>query len=249
MKMINDYDVISDIYDVYNTADYDIDFYLERYISFQGRAAELMAGTGRLSIPLLRNGIKLDCVDISKGLLDRLTDKLSELQISADVYCQDIRELHLNGLYDLVIIGFNSLSEIVDYDDRRRVFNSVKNLLTDSGEFIFTLYNPAYRRKLINSDLSLVNEHNIREDKMLFFMSSFEENEIVNVFQLYELYDKKNNLKSKRILNLKFKLIERVEIERHISEYGFAIKEFYGDFDGSEFNDEVSPFMIYILKK
>ncbi|RIK74376.1 hypothetical protein DCC62_15450 [candidate division KSB1 bacterium] len=60
-----DYNSIAEIYDVYVTANYDIPFFLSEIKPVQGPILELMAGTGRLSLPLIESGAKLTCVDSS----------------------------------------------------------------------------------------------------------------------------------------------------------------------------------------
>lgn len=248
--MINDYDFVADIYDVYNTASYDIDFYVEKYKSFQGKAIELMAGTGRLSVPLLKSGINLDCLDISKGLLEHLSKKLTRENLNSTIICQDIRDLNLEHNYDLVIIAFNSFAEIVDENDQELVFESIKKILTPSGEFIFTLYNPVFRRKSINNNLALINELPLNDNKLLFFMSSKEnEGNIVEIKQFYELYDRQGNFLNKRMLDLQFSLITKEKIEKLIKKTDLKVTEFYGNFDLSQYNEKDSPFMIYVLKK
>ncbi|HYF84241.1 MAG TPA: class I SAM-dependent methyltransferase [Clostridia bacterium] len=106
---INNYDNVADIYDIYNQADYDIGFFVDRCKGFKGKAVELMAGTGRLSLPLLRSGMDLDCVDISKGLLEQLQGKLDKAGLAADIIQADIRYMNLKSKYELVVVGFNSL--------------------------------------------------------------------------------------------------------------------------------------------
>ncbi|MFN8674383.1 MAG: class I SAM-dependent methyltransferase [Candidatus Sericytochromatia bacterium] len=245
----NNYDEVADIYDVYNTANYDIDFFIERYKNFNGNAIELMAGTGRISLPLIRTGLKLDCIDISIGLLDKLERKLKNETLTSNLICQDIRFLNLEKKYDLAIIGFNSIAEIINYEDQKLVFNGIKNFLNKNGEFIFTLYNPNYRRKLINNNLSFIKEFNFEDKKLLFFMSSREnEDKTVDIKQYYEIHNNNKELLEKKVLDLKFKLIDKNEIESLISETGFKIKEIYGDFNLSEYNENYSPFMIYSLK-
>jgi len=247
--MINNYDLVSDIYDTYNNSDYDIAFYLNRYKNFQGTAVELMAGTGRLAIPLLESGINLDCVDISKGLLERLSNKIVSENLSSNIYCQDIRYLDLKEHYDLVIIAFNSFSEIIDKEDQKKVFKSIYNILSDSGEFIFTLYNPQFRRKSINNNLAFINEYSYKNEKIIFSMTSFEKDNIVKVKQFYEFFNKAGTLTNKRILELAFRLMDKVEIDNLIKNTGFKIKEFYGSFDMKEFDEKESSFMIYVLQK
>ncbi|MDQ3911717.1 MAG: hypothetical protein M3305_08120 [Actinomycetota bacterium] len=50
-----DYDRVADVYDLYVTSGLDLEFYLEETDKVQGKVLELMCGTGRVSIPLLRS--------------------------------------------------------------------------------------------------------------------------------------------------------------------------------------------------
>jgi len=70
-----DYDTVAEFYDLYAAATYDHEFILAR-VSSATRVLELMSGTGRLSIPLVRAGAVLTCVDLSRGMLDVLQRKL-----------------------------------------------------------------------------------------------------------------------------------------------------------------------------
>lgn len=247
---INNYNSIADIYDIYNQSIYDIDFYIKRYKNFKGRAIELMAGTGRLAIPLLKAGINLDCLDISSNLLAKLTEKAKKYNLNTKIYNSDIRKFVLENVYDLIIIGFNSLSEIIDENDCELIFQSIYSNLSRNGEFVFSLYNPIYRRKYINDALSLVNEYDYKNEKVLFFISSKEdENSIVDVTQLYEFYNTEGLLINKKLLKIKFKLISKDDIERIIIKTGFVIKEIFGNYNEDAFNENMSPFMLYILTK
>lgn len=249
-QYLNRYDGVADLYDHYNRSAYDIDFYIKRYKGFRGRAVELMAGTGRLAVPLLRSGMNLDCVDVSVGLLEQLKKKLEVEHLKAKIINADIRELRLDGTYQLVFIGFNSLSEIVDDHDRGRIFESIYHSMADDGEFLFSLYNPVYRRKLIDHAVKLVSEFEYQGRSVLFFIASKEiEGSIVELTQFYEFYHHEGLLEEKKILKLKFKLIEKSEIESLIRKTGFKIKNLYGDYNEGAFDEEHSPFMIYALSK
>ena len=65
--------------------------------------------------------------------------------------------------------------------------------------------------------------------------------------QFYEEYDAKGVLRSKRLLELHFRLSSRDEFEELAKAAGFKVKAFYGDYSYSEFKDD-SPFMIWILE-
>jgi ubiquinone/menaquinone biosynthesis C-methylase UbiE len=89
----NDYDSVAEIYDLYVTADYDIPFFLSETANVEGPVLELTAGTGRLSLPLVRAGVRLTCVDRSQGMLDVLSRKLKERNLNAELRCADICNL------------------------------------------------------------------------------------------------------------------------------------------------------------
>ncbi len=114
---INDYDPIADLYDVYVPATFDIDFFIEETKKVTGEVLELTSGSGRISIPLLEQGVKLTCVDISAGLNAILENKLQMLGLKADVYQMDVCELYLKEKYELVIIPFNSFAHITKLID------------------------------------------------------------------------------------------------------------------------------------
>ncbi|MBI4403803.1 MAG: class I SAM-dependent methyltransferase, partial [Deltaproteobacteria bacterium] len=115
-KNIN-FDIIAEYYDILVTVDVDISFWVEEARKAKGPVLELMCGTGRISVPLIEAEIPLTCVDYSEGLLRYLREKIKKKNLKADVFCMDVRELHLKNMFDLIFIGFNSFSEIIDKKD------------------------------------------------------------------------------------------------------------------------------------
>src|SRR5574341_112697 len=114
-----DYDSIADIYDLYVTADYDIPFFVSETRPVQGAVLELMAGTGRLSLPLIEAGMKLTCVDSSKAMLEVLSRKLKQRGLHADIICADVRRLSLPARFELAILPFQAFMEIIGKADQR----------------------------------------------------------------------------------------------------------------------------------
>jgi SAM-dependent methyltransferase len=246
----NDYDSVADLYDIYAQFDFDVGFYVERYAGFKGTALELMAGTGRLSVPLIKSGINLDCVDLSQGLLAKLSEKLDRSGLHSNMYRRDICDLTLPRTYDVAIIGCNSFAEIIDAGNRRKALKSVYSLLNDNGEFVMTLHNPTIRRKSIDNRLTYVNSYELDGTTIVFSIFSHEdENAVVHLKQFYETYDKNGDLLKKKMLCLDFALIEKNEIETDLREAGFKIKELFGNYDKSGFEGNSSPFLICVAGK
>jgi SAM-dependent methyltransferase len=221
--MENNYDIVSDLYDTYVQFDFDVNFFIERYSHFKGNdVVELMAGTGRLSIPLLKNGVSLDCVDLSEGLLDKLRNKLIANKLRSNVFCQNICMLQIPHKYDAVIIGCNSFAEIIKKEDRDKVIRSVHGLLNGNGEFVITLHNPVSRRKLIDRRLNHVGTFENDGKIVSFSISSHEDqNAIVHLNQFYEIYNNNGCMVEKRMIALIFALISKNEMENELIYEGF----------------------------
>ena len=58
-----DFDSVAVLYDIYVRTDFDIPFWLREAKTVAGKVLELTCGTGRVSLPLLRAGVDLTCVD------------------------------------------------------------------------------------------------------------------------------------------------------------------------------------------
>lgn len=68
-----------------------------------------MAGTGRLSLPLVEAGVRLSCVDLSAPMLARLNAKLAARGLRAPTYVQDVRALDLpDRNFALALLPFQS---------------------------------------------------------------------------------------------------------------------------------------------
>ena len=249
---INDYDTIADLYDTYVPATYDIDFFLQETVKVKGEVLELMSGSGRVSLPLIQAGVKLTCVDISAQLNAIFKKKLDEAGLNADVYQQDICDLDLPKKFERIIIPFHSFAHIISKGNQRKAMDRIYEHLTSGGTFICTLGNPAVRTKAVDGQLHLFRKYPLPEGTLFLWIAETRDPvdpEIIQAMQFFEEYDKSCVMTSKRLLELRFRLTGKEEFEDLAKLTGFRVKEFYGDYDHSEFQAENSPAMIWILEK
>lgn len=248
---INNYDYIADLYDIYVPVTFDIDFFINETKKATGEVLELMSGTGRVSITLIEAGVKLTCVDISAESNTILENKLRQKGLLADVYQMDVCELNLEKKFDMVIIPFHSFAHITSPDDQLKAIGRIQEHLLPGGTFICTLGNPLTRRKAVDGQLRLYRTYPLPNNGSLHLwgVENFndDDDQIVEAMQFYEEYDAKGVMKSKRLLELHFRLTLKDEFEELAKEAGFKVKAFYGDYAYSEFNDD-SPFMIWVLE-
>lgn len=244
-----DYNSIAEIYDLYVTADYDIPFFLSEIKPVQGPILELMAGTGRLSLPLVEAGAKLTCVDSSSTMLDVLSRKLQQRGLHAEVVCADVCQLSLPAAFDLAILPFQSFMEIIGEENQRAALEAVFASLVPGGRFICTLHNPAIRRMQVDGLLRLSGQFPNANGTLV--VSGFEQggNPVVSRQQFFEFFDSDGRLLEKRLLQMKFAFVEKDEFEQMAQDAGFRIAQLYGSYDRASFDPAQSPVMIWRLEK
>lgn len=247
------WDHVAPFYDLYAQATFDIPFFLQETTKSPGEVLELMAGTGRVSLPLIRAGVQLTCVDNSPEMLARLRQKLAQEHLSAHVYDMDVRHLALNKQFNLIILPFHSFAELTSLADRQQVLVSIYEHLAPSGRFICTLHNPTQRLRSVDGQLRLIGSYSDDEHKtkLLFWsLSTYDEaTHLVHASQFYEQYDRNGLLREKRLLQITFVLLQREEFETLATTIGFKVLALYGDYAYAPFQEETSPSMIWILGK
>jgi SAM-dependent methyltransferase len=248
-----EWDRVASFYDLYAQATFDIPFFVQEATRLPGNVLELMAGTGRVSLPLVKAGVRLTCVDNAPEMLAVLSQKLVREHLSVQVYDMDVRDLAFDQLFDLIIIPFHSFGELISSDDQKRVLTRIHEHLTERGRFICTLHNPSHRLRSVDGQLRLVGSYPgvDPQTSLLFWSVSNAEpaTNIVHAWQFYEHYDQHGMLQEKRILQIRFALLQRAEFETLAAAAGFQVLSFYGDYVYAPFQEETSPYMIWVLGK
>ena len=86
---------------------------------------DIGAGTGRLSIPLMKLGYSLSAVDASKNMLEVLKRKDTE-QVIDTIHCL-IQNLDLNRNFEAVLCVFSVFCYLLDEKDLRAAIQSIVN--------------------------------------------------------------------------------------------------------------------------
>jgi len=246
------YSEISDLYDALVQFDEDIPFFVEQCASVKGQVLELMAGTGRVSIPLLQAGANLTCVDNCPQMLERLRAKLARLGLSANVIQADVRHLALSDRFALAIAPFNSLSELVEEQDRSAALRNIHSCLVEGGRFICTLHNPSVRLARINSGTEEKHFEHPSGKGQVTFRISCEFNpasRVVYGTETFEIRGAAGNVTERRQVDIRFCLPEEAWLRQAARQEGFTVESLFGDYRRSEYREASSPSMIWVLRK
>ena len=99
-----------------------------------GPVLELAIGTGRIGLPLAATGVRVDGIDLSPAMVDRLRAKPGGDQL--DVTIGDFAAVDVPGPYRLIYVVFNTFFNLLTQDDQVRCFENVAAHLTDDGVFV-----------------------------------------------------------------------------------------------------------------
>ncbi len=246
------FDHVADLYDSYVRTEFDLEFWIKETQMVGGKVLELACGTGRVSIPLLRSGVDLTCVDYAPGMLSVLRGKLEAQDLWCPIYCRDMVELTLPYQYALIFIPFHSFSEVVERDRQRQALERILEHLADGGTFICALQNPVVRAIPLDGTTKLIGEFPTQDGNTLEVRSQMTYNESTQIatgVQLYEIHSGDRTPIERRTINMSFYLFRKSEFEALVHEAGFEVIALYGDYNYQPFKEATSPFMIWKLKK
>ncbi len=246
------FDSVADLYDTYVRTEFDVPFWLKEAQSAGGKVLELTCGTGRVSIPLLKAGVDLTCVDYAPGMLSVLRQKLVRQNLNCPLYCQDMAELSLPDKFNLIFIPFHSLSEVVERDRQQSVAARIHGHLSDDGTFICTLQNPAVRTATMDGNWNLSGEHRTEEGDTLVIRTRLtfdRKTHVASGLEVFEKFARDGSAPDRRFLNLTFYLFEKNEFEALATKNGFEVLALYGDYEYHPFQESSSAFMIWKLRK
>ncbi len=131
------------IYDGMNTDLADLQFYKRWFPKNKNaRILELCCGTGRLTIPIARDGYDISGVDYTPSMLEQAKLKAVNENLEVNFIEADIRTLDLREKFDLIFIPFNSIHHLYKNEDLFKAFNVVKKHLKDEGLFLLDCFNP-----------------------------------------------------------------------------------------------------------
>ncbi|MGR3763179.1 class I SAM-dependent methyltransferase [Rossellomorea sp. NS-SX7] len=120
----------------------DLEFYKEKLKDCNGRILEAMVGSGRVIIPLLESGLKVDGVDDSENMLSSCRHRLEERGLHAELYESDLQSLDLPHRYEFIIIPGGSFLLIDDRSESIQALRKLHDHLEPGGRLIMDVFLP-----------------------------------------------------------------------------------------------------------
>ncbi|WP_101848498.1 daptide-type RiPP biosynthesis methyltransferase [Zhihengliuella sp. ISTPL4] len=152
-----------------------------------GPVLDLAAGSGRLTVPLVRSGHRVTAVDLSADMLAHLRRALPD-RAAVDCIVADMRDLALEGRYGLVVLGATSIT-LLDQAGRSRLYAGVRRQLAAGGVFALSVAGGASADSLTVATAREIAVPGATDDETYLFAQQIEDEGAVRVVNWVRLAD------------------------------------------------------------
>ena len=236
----------ANIYDGLNTFLSDLQFY-KKWLpkNKEAEILELCCGTGRLTIPIAKDGYSICGVDYTPSMLEQAKMKAIEAELVIDFIEADIRMLDLQEKFDLIFIPFNSIHHLYRNEDLFKTLESVKRHLKDGGLFLFDCFNPNIQY-IVEKEKgqTVIAEYKTDDGRNVLIKQTMRYESATQINRIEWHYSINGEFHS--IQNLDMRLFFPQELDSYLKQAGFNIIHKFGDFTGEVFDND-SEKQIYVL--
>ena len=236
----------------------DRDFYLDLANEYGGPVLEFGCGTGRITLPLARQGVEVTGMDASHAMLEVLRAKLAKecesVRRRTRVIEGDFRTYYLGDQFSLVVIPFRPMQHMYTTEDQLATLQNAGRHLADDGIFAFDVFNPSFDKILSGVGeeyLDLEWPAQDGTDRMVRRYFVKDEIDLINlnfsgrfIFRLCE----GDKVLSEEMQPLKMSFYTYPHLKALFCAAGLESVEEFGSFDRKPIGPE-EPEMIFLLKR
>ena len=250
---MTDYDLVAPFYDMEHAHfDEDLNLYMNFAELCGSPLLELACGSGRLLVPLAREGYQLTGVDTSATMLNLAQHALEQAKVATQctLVQENMSTLSLGQKFRLAFIALGSFGHVCTRQEQRQTLAVVRFHLTPGGKFILDISNSDVRYMEQLSGQVLHQGTWKRDDGALLshFVSpaSSLSRHMLELTHFYEEHQQGEAVR-RTVTTTHLYLFEKTEVELLLEAAGFVITDVYGDYELGPFEHD-SPRMIFIAE-
>ena len=224
----------------------DVTFYRELARKRGGPVLDLGCGSGRVTVPLARDGHVVHGLDQSEAMLSRLRARIAQLPAAAaqriTASTGDLCTFDVPGRYPLAIAAFNVLEHLYTRGELHACLQRVAAALAPGGVFAFDVQMPDLAW-LIRDPTKRWAKTRFTEPttrRAMFYSTNHDYDPVGQIANIRIYYDPVDGKGPARIVKLSQRKYFPAELEALVAHAGFRVAERYGDFawqplvDGAE---------------
>jgi SAM-dependent methyltransferase len=227
----------------------DVNFYraVARRFAGDGPVLELACGSGRITVPLVRDGHRVIGLDVSAPMLAHARARLARLPAAARERARlvraDMRRFALARRFPLVVMGFNAFEHLYTRTDVAACLAAIRAHLAPDGRFVFDVQNPDLRwlardprRRWARTRFRHPTTGELVEYSTNHLYDPISQIAFIRFF--YQTLDDDLGQRRLSVVRLAQRKFFPAELDALLWSGGFAVDERHGGFDGEPLADE-----------
>jgi ubiquinone/menaquinone biosynthesis C-methylase UbiE len=215
---------------------------------------ELACGTGRVLLPLAREGYQVTGVDVSASMLNEARRKISSQGLESHVTLvqQDMRDLSLNGSFNLALVLSNSFLHLLTLDDQLAALQGVRRHLHPGGLLLLDVFNPDLSRLLDFQGRTTLEKVMIEPEtghRLMKYHSQMADlgQQTIQVTYIVDEMDAEGHVQ-RTLFPFCLRYLFRYELELLLRHAGFEFEAIYGSYELDDFTGD-SQRMIAVARQ
>ncbi|WP_338761224.1 methyltransferase domain-containing protein [Bernardetia sp. ABR2-2B] len=206
------------------------------YLNFlsNDKILDLACGKGRHSIYLNQKGLCVEGIDLSEESI-QYAKQFENERLSFSQH--DMRKIYKSDYFDFILNLFTSFGYFETDNENQQAISAMAEALQTEGRIVLDFFNTT---KVIES-LVCYEEKNI--DGITFKISKSIQNDFIVKDINFEDKGKQFHFQER------VKAIPTTDFLRYFRNAGLTVARIFGDYDLSEFEEEISDRMIFVVEK
>jgi SAM-dependent methyltransferase len=201
-----------------------------------GTIVELGAGSGRVSLPLARDGHHVVAIDQSAAMITRLQQRSNDapkaVALRLQSFTADLRTFSFpKRKFDLIIAPFNVIEHLYTRVELAACLARVAEHLTDKGRFVFDVQMPdlSWLNRDPNKRWARTKFTDPTSGKKFIYSTNHDYDPVTQIALIRIYYEPVGGGKTK-VVKLSQRKFFPAELEALLAHNGFRMAERYGDF-------------------
>lgn len=113
-----------------------------------GPVLEVACGTGRITLPIARQGVDIVGLDVSPAMIARARHNGAKAGLPVEWIEQDCRDMRLGRSFALIFSATNAMQHLLDIDSACAFLRSARAALQPGGKLVLDVFNPSLDKLL-----------------------------------------------------------------------------------------------------
>jgi SAM-dependent methyltransferase len=257
----DEHDFVAEFYDyvVPHSERQDVTFFVDMAKQVSASVLEIGCGTGRVLIPMAREGIEIVGLDLSSRMLDICHQKIErereEVRSRIRLVQADMRDFDLGRRFSLVTTPFRPFQHLTKVEDQISCLRSIHRHLKDGGLLVLDLFNPSLHMLTQDNFLKEFGEEpeftmpdgrKILRKSRIVGRDPFQQ---VSDCELIYYVTHPDGRRERLVHEFKMRYLFRFEVEHLLARCGFQVEELYADYEKIPYGSKRVGELIFIARK